>query len=214
MDRNQQVRERYAQLLQSGKMTKEMQAMQHPLMAAKLQSNPVPPGVQGLTVMRGLSSCSIPREAKLLNDITTAYIQQTPTENDDLTNALSKGVTIAISANQHCMKNMHKRVAYNMSNDEELSKMHQDLSGIKQKLEALKAEYESLMENANTLFTERWTTACKKGGLSPENNFYQIDENTGEILEVELRCDLCEGAKEITQARETASNLLNKGAEK
>ena len=190
-----------------------------PQPGSKKQYNPLPDGPEGVTILRKLSQCPIPGEANKLQSMLQPFLglddRNVPPETlKEMDDAFAKGVHLGITANRHCNRHRKTRVVVAFDRDEKLKGINDRFLELEKKALQLKAEFEKTVEEAQKTLNERWHTAVKTKGLDPDRKFYQINEENRTIEEVELRCDECTEALELTVCRETTERLIKEQEEK
>ena len=174
-----------------------------------MPSNPLPPGAEGLKVLRGSSQCPIPEESQKMNQLLSA-LMQAETEDDSVEQAMAKGLVVALRANRFCNKNLKTRTVCIFADDERLKKLHEDFTATVEEAKELEVKLAAAVAKANKLHDERWLRAVDTYGLIIEKRFYRIDEEKGIIEQVDLDCVQCKGSTMIRKARQETAELVLK----
>lgn len=186
---------------------------QHPAMAAKAAQNPLPEGDEGIEILRKMSECNLPKEAQKLHALLTQVLKfntddMAPEIVEDTDKALADGIMIGITGNRHCRKNLHVRTVVTFDKHEELGNIHAKFLAKEKEVLELKKQFEEKRQEVLNLLQQRWNKAVKQCGLDPVNRFYRINEDSGTIEEIQLRCDECLGARKIKKARQRSEDLV------
>lgn len=175
--------------------------------ANRLANNPIPSGDEGRKILRAFSDCPIPEESKRLNELMQMCIgHQGPA--DKIEEIMAKGLVVALRANKYCRDLEKTRTVCIFSEDEELSKINEDIKATETKLENIQKELKEEAMKLSSLLDNRWKKSVSKYGLNPEKWSYRIDEEKGLIEQVDLNCPDCKGSTTIRKVRQETTELL------
>jgi hypothetical protein len=171
------------------------------------ESNPLPPGDQGMKILRALYDCGIPAEAKRINEALQKLVEKDVDDDEAselIESQLARGMALALRAPRTCKKQLTQTVVVDMKKDIKLSSINKDLANMQEKAIALQEELQELFEKANEMTKERWDYCIKHYGLVPEKYAYIMNEEEQCVERCILDCTKCEGLKVV---KETSAEL-------
>lgn len=178
------------------------------------QFNPLPPGPQGIKILRGLVNCELSEDAKHLHDLMNK-IMEMPMEEEgehDLIEALALAIARSFRAEKMCPQHKSTRTAAIFNEDPELAKLHEKLHTVEATINDLNTKLGDSIRELHELTAKRWGLTVEKFGLNPQLRSYQIDEVAGKVEQVDLKCSECKGRTMVRKTRqEIAEKLLRKG---
>lgn len=184
----------------------------HPVMAKKAAQNPIPEGSAGFKAIRETTDCcNIPLETNNINNMLDRALDVSGDEeaSEELVrDAIAKGVVVAMKVDAYCAAHNSRREVLSFEKYEELAELHKRVKELEKEAEEAQARMRAIMEEGKAVLQKRWETAVKLGGLSPENNYYTINEDSGCVEMVELNCHECKGAVKIRKARQMLQERL------
>jgi len=183
----------------------------HPAMAKKESQNPLPGGVAGYRVIRGSNECNIPAETSNINNLMDKVLANIKNADEEkieevVRDSVAKGLVVALRVDQYCTENSAHREVLSFEAYPELAEIQKRMKELEKETEEIHGIMKALLAEGKELLEKRWNLAVKLGGLSPENNYYMIDEDRGIIEMVELNCHECKGAVKIRKARQALTD--------
>lgn len=179
----------------------------HPAMAKKESQNPLPSGVAGYRVIRESNECNIPAETANINTLMDKVLNGVKTGDEEkveelVRDSVAKGLVVALRVDQYCTDNSSHREVLSFEAYPELDAIQKRMKELEKESEEVQTIMKNLVIEGKELLEKRWALAVKLGGLSPENNYYVINEERGVVEMVELNCHECKGAVKIRKARQ------------
>jgi hypothetical protein len=190
----------------------------HPAMAKKESQNPLPSGAAGLKTIRDGGECNIGYETgnlntlmdKVLDDAKGCSEEESEKLEELLRDSLAKGVVVAMRMEEYCENHSSRRVSITFERHPELLEVHQEIGRLQAEAEETRKKMQELLAAGKEALQKRWELAVKLGGLSPENNYYMINEEAGCVELVELNCHECKGAVKVRKARQALQEYAAK----
>lgn len=179
----------------------------HPAMAKKESQNPLPSGVAGYRTIRESNECNIPSETANINTLMDKVLNGIKISDEEkveelVRDSVAKGLVVALRVDQYCEANSSHREVLSFEAYPELAEIQKRMKELEKESEEIHTIMKNLVAEGKELLEKRWSLAVKLGGLSPENNYYVINEDRGVIEMVELNCHECKGAVKIRKARQ------------
>lgn len=179
----------------------------HPAMAKREALNPIPAGAAGYKVIRENSECNIPSETANINNMMDKTLAKALGGDEErleelVRDSVAKGLVVALRTEHYCSENSAHREVLSFASNPELSTIQARLKELEKETGEIHTILQNLLAEGKELLEKRWKLAVEVGGLSPENNFYVINEEAGTVEMVELKCHECKGAVKIKKARQ------------
>jgi hypothetical protein len=179
----------------------------HPAMAKKESQNPLPSGVAGYRVIREGNECNVPAETANINTMMDKVLNGIKGGDEEkieelVRDSVAKGLVVALRVDQYCAENSSHREVLSFEAHPELDAIQKRMKELEKESAEIQDIMKALVAEGKELLEKRWSLAVKLGGLSPENNYYVINEDRGVIEMVELNCHECKGAVKIRKARQ------------
>jgi len=203
----QQLKQQQQQAQKQQKPTEETRAK------AREEKNPLPPGIEGIRILRYLTDCAIPEETEQIKKLLEKYSVAsniTLEECEKIAPVLGTGLASTILADKYCAHYKTTRPAVRFQDDEELKETNEQIQQLKNRLDQLQQDLIETSQNLQKATAKRWDTAVNKFGLAPEKYSYELDEKEGIIYLVDLDCSKCHANTKIRKARQALAEQLLK----
>jgi hypothetical protein len=135
-------------------------------------------------------------------------VSTTSPKETELDVALAEAITQVFRSDRECEKQLATRTAGLFDEDPELHLLSDKIDTLYKELHALEDTLKAKAEEFNTLSQQRWEKAVKAFGLNIQDRFYKIDTVGRKILQLDMKCDNCQGIKLLREARQKLAHVL------
>jgi len=200
-----------ARMPQGGMPGMQGQLPQQPQAPGKERFNPLPDDTKGtIKIMKAHSGCQMPREAATLNALMTKAqeVSTASSKETELDAALAEAITQVFRSDRECEKQLATRTAGLFDEDPELHLLSDKIDALYKELHDLEDTLKTKADEFNALSQQRWEKAVKAFGLNIQDRFYKIDTVGRKILQLDMKCDNCQGIKLLKEARQKLAHVL------
>lgn len=177
---------------------------------SKERFNPLPEGKAAVQVLKAHSGCQMPREAATLNALLSKAqeVRLSAEKETELDVAMAESITLVFRSDRECDKQMTTRTAGLFDEEEELKDLSDKIdSGLKE-LQEMETALKAKAEEYNAMQQQRWEKSIKLFGLNVQERFYRIEPVERKVVQVDLKCDSCQGIKMLRDARQKLTRIL------
>jgi hypothetical protein len=171
--------------------------------------NPMIPDKDGITLMRNTAKCPLPNETNVLQQH-IQLLTNIQKMDDEVVPIIAKGLAVYMMVNTFCHANLKERIAVEFASDAKLTALHQEIKDRSAEMDELNRKAAACSKAAEKAINERWNHAVKEYGLNPAKNFYALNEDTGQIMHLQLDCPSCKGKASMRKARQAAGEYIQK----
>lgn len=174
--------------------------MQPPPKLSRKQLNPLPDQQASVKVLRACTDCPVTADAQQIQSIASKVAELDNVS--ELAPLLAESFSGLILWDNHCRENLTKRKVLNLKEDEEITAITASLQSAGEDLDRLHKEFTEKQEKLQRTIKDRWDKIVSKYGLNPDDYSYSINEDSGDVYMLDLKCPECKFATTMRKHRQ------------
>ena len=174
--------------------------------AQKLQAmNPLPNDKSLVPTLREVQQCPVAIEQKQM----TMFIAKLVELGDGaVVPLITEGISEGLSTEFTCRKSLEERTIVRIEEDPSLKDKFVALKEAEKKVLSLQEELDVAAKSMEELSRGMWADIVKNYGLTTNQRAYIVDEESGVVKQVSLKCESCSSKGKMQEIRKRMTTMI------